>query len=120
MLDFGGFEIAEQLRDMFIGQRARRLKLDNQAILDEQIGVVITNDGAVLVIDLERVLLLHVQAEFAQPMGQGVLIHLLQVAMPVVDVNGVSGFTHDVAEFINGLHVGFLISPQRVAENAKK
>ena len=45
------------------------------------------NEGAVLVIDFEWILLFHVQAQLPEPMGQRVLIDLFQVAVLVVAVN---------------------------------
>src|SRR5258708_4111138 len=50
-------------------------------------------------------LLLHFDAGLAQPVGEGVFVHLFQVTVPVIDVNGVSGFPHDVTEFIDRFHL---------------
>lgn len=45
-----------------------------EAVVHKQIGIVIANKRAVLVVDLERVLLFHVQAQLPELMGQCVFI----------------------------------------------
>src|ERR1039458_5628859 len=59
------------------------------------------NKRAVLVIDFEGILLLHVQAQLPEPMGQRVLIDLFQVAVLVVAVNREPRLPDHVAQFHN-------------------
>ncbi len=67
-------QVAEHLGHMFVSESLGRLQLNDQAIVHQHIGVIIANQGAVFVIDLERVLLLDLQADFPQAMHQGVFI----------------------------------------------
>jgi hypothetical protein len=62
------------------------------------------NEGAVLVIDFEWILLFHVQAQLPEPMGQRVLIDLFQVAVLVVAVNREPRFPDHIAQFHNIFH----------------
>src|SRR5690554_150002 len=40
MLDAGGFEVTEQLGNMFVCKGATSFKFDDQTVLDQQVGVV--------------------------------------------------------------------------------
>ena len=51
-----GAQISQHLGYVFIGQGLTSLQFDNQAILHEQVGEVITQDRAVFVPNLKRVL----------------------------------------------------------------
>jgi hypothetical protein len=68
---------------VFRHQAAARFQLDNQLLLDEQIGEIFAEDSAILVINRQRVLLLNIQALFTQPMRQSILVDFLQMPMPV-------------------------------------
>ncbi len=50
---------------MFGGQRFARLKFKDQAVLDENIGIVVSKDGTIYVRNFQRELLLGMQACFS-------------------------------------------------------
>src|SRR5690606_27662631 len=104
--DPGGAEVAEYLRHVFLGHGLGGLEFHNQFSLDEKIGEVFTEYGAVFVVNVQGVLLPDLQALFAKPVGQSVFIHLFRVPVPMVFVQGKRGFPDDVAELIDG-GVGF-------------
>jgi hypothetical protein len=49
-------------------------------------------------------LLAHVQAELAQAVGEGIFIDLFEMAVAVIDMDGVGGLTQDVAKLVDGPH----------------
>jgi len=104
VFDAGGTEVAQELSNVFVGKRLHRLQFHDQAVVHEQIGEVFADESAILIVNGQRVLLLHVQAQFAEPVGQGVFIDLFQVAMFVIAVNRERGFPHGVTEFHDVLH----------------
>ena len=89
---------------MFVGQGFGGLEFDHELVVQQQVGVEFADDGAVFVEDLDGVLLLHVQPELAEAVGQGVLIDLLQVPVAVIDVDGIRCLADQVAEFVDGFH----------------
>jgi hypothetical protein len=89
---------------MFVRQGLGCFQLDDEAVIHEQVSVVVTNEGAVLVIDFEWILLFRVQAQLPEPMGQRVLIDLFQVAVLVVAVNREPRFPDHIAQFHNIFH----------------
>lgn len=106
---------------MFVGDCANRLQLDQQPIINQQVCMVFAQHGIVLIIYRERVLLLDVQPQFSKPMSKRVLIHLLQMAMPMVNMNGIGSLTNHVTQFINSFHsLTFIFVPQENTENAKE
>ena len=64
MLQTGGFQVTQNLRLVFAGQRLRGLQLDNQLPFDQQIREVITDQRAILVINLDGLLLCHLRPAF--------------------------------------------------------
>lgn len=89
---------------MFVCQSLGRFQLNNKSVVHEQIGDVIANEGAVLVVDFEWILLLDVQAQLSQSVRKGILIHLLQVPMFVVAMDGKASFPDHIAQRHNVLH----------------
>jgi hypothetical protein len=82
LFEAGGAEVAQHLRRVLVRQLAARLQLDDQLVLDQQIGVEIPEQRAGLVVNRDGVLLADVQAGLAQPAGQGVLVDLFDMTMP--------------------------------------
>ena len=84
------------------------LEFDYEPAVNQQIGEVIANQGTVLVIDLNRVLLLDLESRFSQPMCQRILIHLFQVSMAMVGMNVIRGLSDEITMrfhlFLSWLH----------------
>ena len=64
-----GSQVAKDLRHMLVGDDADGLQFHNQPFLHQEVRVVVTENGAVLVIDFERMLLLDLKPVFPQPIG---------------------------------------------------
>ena len=97
MLQPGGFEVAQNLSLMFGRDGFGCFEFDDQPAINQQIGEVITNQGAILIIDFDRVLLLDFQTGFPQPMCQRILVNLFQVPMPMVGMDVIGGLSYEVA-----------------------
>ena len=97
MLDTGGFEVPEKLRHMLVRHGACGFQFDDQAALDKEVSVVVAKDSAIFIVDFDRMLLFHIQAELTEPVGQRVLIHFLQMTMAVENVDGIGSFPDDIA-----------------------
>jgi hypothetical protein len=50
------------------------------------------------------VLLLYFQSKFAKTMHQSVFVNFLQMTMPMIDVNRVSGLTDTITKSVYGFH----------------
>lgn len=96
MLNTSTAHVPQNLRDMLIGQSLAGLSLRDQAFLNYQIGLIISENSAVLVEDLYR-LLLDTQTEFSQSMNQGILINLLPKPVSVITVNREARFPNHIA-----------------------
>jgi hypothetical protein len=105
VIDPGGLKITQDLRDVLLRRGPARLQLHDQTALHQQIGEILANQSPVFVQDIERRLLFDLEAGLAQPVDQGVFINLLQVPVPVIDMNGISRFPHHVTEFIDCFHL---------------
>ena len=81
---------------MFIRDRAGGFQFHDEAILNDQVGEVLTQDGSVLVINGQGVLKFHLKAKFLKAMKQGSLIDLLQMPRTVIVVDGISCFADDI------------------------
>ena len=92
-----GFQIAQQLGDVLIRQVSHRLELHDQPTLHHQVRLVVPEGRAVLVPDLNRMLLLHVETPLTQTVGQRILINLLHMPVAVKNVDGIGGLPHRVA-----------------------
>jgi hypothetical protein len=96
-----GTEITQQLGDVLISNCTDRLQFNNQLIFQEKIGGKIAEQRAILVVYTQGMLLLHFNALFVQPMRQGVLVDFLDMAMPVVAMDGETGFADCITEEVN-------------------
>jgi len=92
MLQVRGTKIAEELSNMFVGQSATGLELDQQASLDEEIGEEFAQKRTIFVKDIERMLLDHVDRLFAQTVRESILMHFLRLAMAEVAMQGKRSF----------------------------
>ncbi len=86
---------------MLVDEGLTRLEFDNQYLIDEQISEVIPDHRAVFVVDFQGELLLHVDSSLAETVRQGVLVHLFQVAVFQLAMNGVTGLSHNVTETVH-------------------
>ena len=94
------FQVADDLGDMFRCQSLDRLKFDDQPSFHQQIGEVFTDDGSVLVINCDGLLLLHYKPGLCQAMCKGIFIDLFEMPVTEVSMNGISDLPHAVAEFL--------------------
>ena len=69
VLQAGGFQIAEDLGHVFVNYLTDSFEFDDEPAVHKEVGIVFAQQGAVFIIDLERVLLLDGQAELAETMG---------------------------------------------------
>jgi hypothetical protein len=103
MLDVRSAQIAEQLGDMLVGQRADGLQFDDEPLVDEKISEELTQERAVLIEHAERMLLDGGESLFAQPMGEAVFVDFLDVAVPEMAVQREAGFADLIAELEDGI-----------------
>jgi len=96
-----GAEIAEELGHVFFGHRSRGLELNEQLMLDEQIRVHLTQERAVLIENIERLLLYYFETLFAEAMSQGILVDLLNVPVSVVSMHRKAGFPNRITQLIH-------------------
>src|SRR3954471_15041943 len=87
MLDPRRPQITKYLSDMFCREGLARLQLDNNNSFDQEVGEIVSNHSAILVVNCQRMLLLHFEAQFPQSMNQRVFVNLLQVAALMVAMN---------------------------------
>ena len=88
VLEAGRFQVAEDLRLVLRGQRFGWLQFDEiNLIFHQKIRQVISNRSSILVINANRVLLLHVQLSLPQSMRQRVFINFLQMSVPVINMD---------------------------------
>ena len=80
--DPGRFQISQQLSNVFIGGRLDRLEFHDQAIFDEQVGEILTQDRAVFVVDGEWKLVLDFQTLLPQAIRERVLVNLQRNCRP--------------------------------------
>ena len=102
------FEVAQDLGRVFVGQGLGGLQFHDQDAFDQQVGHIIANERAILVIDLDRMLRLDLRSGLAQPVDEGVFVHLFEVPVPVIDVNVISRLPHLGAQRFEVLHVSSL------------
>ena len=82
---------------MLAGDGLDRFELHDQVLFNHQVGEEFPEQSAVLVADIDWVLLLDGQTKLAQTMRQSVLIDLFEMAMPKVAVDGETCFPNDIA-----------------------
>jgi len=64
------FEVAEHLGDVFVGEIFGCLELDEQTVLNNQVGEVFADDRAILVMNLDGLLLLDGKTREAETVNQ--------------------------------------------------
>lgn len=104
----GRSHVAEDLRDMFVRQSLAGFDFNDQAILDEAVGLVIAQSSSVFIGHAKGSLLRDSEALFAQPVCKAVFINLLQVTVAQIAVKGESGFADwitQVFDFLVSFHV---------------
>jgi len=101
MLQARGAEVSEDLSGMLIDQRLAGLEFDDQLALDEKVGVILAKDRSVLVADRKRVLLVDADTFLSQAVSQSVLVHLLQMSVPQIPVQGKTDLANPIAEAQN-------------------
>ena len=79
-------QIAKNLRGVFVGQRLTGFEFDDQPVVNKQISKIVTQHSSILIPYLKLALLFYLKASLPQPMGQPILIHLLQMPVPKVRV----------------------------------
>ncbi len=97
MFDVGGTQITNNLCLVFIGKGFAGFEFNNENILNNQVGIVVSNFGSVFIEDLKRVLLLNLDPIFSQTMHERIFIHFFKMSCPMVFVDGISGFTNLIA-----------------------
>ena len=86
VFDAGRAQVVDQLRDMDRGKFVAVLQLDDEAVPDDEVGLVSADDEAVLVRDGERNLGLDEDAFLFKPMFESVLVDLFEIARAEVEV----------------------------------
>ena len=105
VLQSGGSEIAEQLRDVCSGDDPARFDLNDENSLDQQVGEVVAEQHTVLIPDWYRSLGDHVETCRLQPVGQSSLVDFLQMSVGVVAVQLVGGEADMIAQLEDSLWV---------------
>ena len=86
MFDAGRAQVVDQLRDMDRGKFVAVLQLDDEAVPDDEIGLISADDEAVLVRDGERNLGLDEDAFLFKPMFESVLVDLFEIPCSEVEM----------------------------------
>ena len=86
---------------MVIGNRANGFEFGNQTLLNQQIRKEFAKFRAVFIENFERVLLFHLQSDFAEPMGEGILVDLFEMAVPMITVDRETGLPHNIAKRVD-------------------
>ena len=107
VLQARGLQLTQNLRFVVVRQGFDRFQIYDEFTLHQQVGKVIANERAILIIDLDGMLLFDIQARLAETVCQGVLVHLFQMPVPMVNVNVVGRLPHLVAQRLDVLHTGF-------------
>jgi hypothetical protein len=81
-----------------VGTRCPEIRCCWGSTLDQNVGEVVADQGAVLIMDLDRMLLLDGEARLAQTMRQRVLVDFLQVSVPVVLMDVKRDLPHAVTQ----------------------
>jgi hypothetical protein len=83
---------------MFVGQCFAGFQFDDETALNKKIGVILTKSRTVLIGYLQGMLLLETDSGLLETMGQSVLMHLLQVPMPQVPVQGQADLPNPITQ----------------------
>jgi hypothetical protein len=74
------------------------LEFDDECVFDEKVGVVIADEGAVFIVDFERVLLVNRYPQFTEAMGESIFINFLEVTVAMEKVNVIGNLAHLVCK----------------------
>jgi hypothetical protein len=105
VLDSTRAEVAKKLRDIFVVERLGGFDFNQQRLGDIKVRPKVAEDGPVFVVHRQRELGFDLEAVFAQPMQQRVLVDFFDVSVPVKAVNRKSRFAHDVTQFEDFLSI---------------
>jgi hypothetical protein len=106
MLYSGRSQVSKHLRHVLTGSGPGSFHFHNQLFLDDEVGEILANDRAILIVNRERPLLLDLETEFPQPMDKSVLVNFFQVATTMVTVDGVASFTNDIRKLEGAIFHG--------------
>ena len=82
----GRAQVVDQLRDVDWGELVAVLQLDDEAVPDDEVGLVSADDETVLVRDGERNLGLDEDAFLFKPMFESVLVDLFEIPCSKVEM----------------------------------
>ena len=105
MLDVGRFQIAKKLSNMFVGNRLGSFEFHHQKALNKKIGEKISEYCAVFIQHLNGVLLLDLQALFAESVSQCIFVNFFEVTVPMVKMDRVGRFPDNAAKLKDCFHV---------------
>ena len=94
-------KVTQDLCDVLIGRRPDCLELDDESVLHEQVGEILSQRCPILVVNRERVLLEGHESLLAQPMAERVLVDLFEMTVPVKAMNREARFANNIAELVD-------------------
>ena len=106
MFDAGRAQVVDQLRDMDRGKFVAVLQLDDEAVPDDEVGLVSADDETVLVRDGERNLGLDEDAFLFKPMFESVLVDLFEIPCSEVEMQCVGRLPDRGDKFLDWNLVG--------------
>ena len=106
MFDAGRAQIVDQLRDMDRGKFVAVLQLDDEAVPDDEIGLISADDEAVLVHDGERDLGFDKDAFLLKSVLEGVLVDLFEIACAELEVQCIGRLPDHGDKFLDWNLVG--------------
>ena len=89
-------QVAQHLRHMLVGYRARSFEFHHKPSLNQQVGTEIPQNGSIFIVDRKQVLLLNNDALLSQAMNQGIFVDLFDMAVAVIAMNRKTRLTDDV------------------------
>jgi hypothetical protein len=84
MLFAGGAQIAEELGDVLVRKASHRFQLQNEEVIDQNIGEVLSQSSSVLVEDIDRMLGRYDKPPFLQSMHETIMVNLFEMPMTKV------------------------------------
>jgi len=79
------------------GQGFCGFQLNDQSVLNQQVGEILTDQSPILIEYPKRMLLLGLEAELLQPMAKSIFIDFLQVTMTKIDMDVERGLPNSIA-----------------------
>ena len=101
VFDAGRAQVVDQLRDVDWGELVAVLQLDDEAVPDDEVGLVSADDEAVLVRDGERDLGFDKDAFLLKSVLEGVLVDLLEIPCSEIEVQCVGRLPDRGDKFLN-------------------